>query len=57
VGSPAGEIDALKPPSNLDGMEPRMGAVPAVGEHTRSILGELGYGAAEIERLDAEGAI
>ena len=57
VGSPAGEIDALKPPFNLDGMEPRMDAVPAVGEHTRSILGELGYSAAEIERLGAEGAI
>ena len=56
VGSPAGKIDALKPPFNLDGMEPRMGAVPAVGEHTRSILGELGYSAAEIERFGAEGA-
>lgn len=57
VGSPAGDVDALKPPFNLDGMEPKMGALPAVGEHTRSILGELGYSAAEIERFGAEGAI
>jgi itaconate CoA-transferase len=57
VGSPAGEIDALKPPFNLDGMEPRMDAVPAVGEHTRSILKEIGYSATEIERLVAEGAV
>jgi crotonobetainyl-CoA:carnitine CoA-transferase CaiB-like acyl-CoA transferase len=57
VGSPAGEIDALKPPFNLDGMEPRMGALPAVGEHTRSILQEIGYSAAEIERLAADGAV
>lgn len=57
VGSPAGEIDALKPPFNLDGMEPRMDAVPAVGEHTRSILREIGYSAAEIERLAADGAV
>jgi len=31
--------------------------VPAVGEQTESILGELGYGAADIERLRAEGAV
>jgi itaconate CoA-transferase len=57
VGSPAGEIDALKPPFNLDGMEPRMDPVPAVGEHTRRILREIGYSAAEIDRLAADGAV
>lgn len=57
VGSPAGEIDALKPPFNLDGFEPRMGPVPALGEHTHGILAELGYGAEEIARLSAGGAI
>jgi crotonobetainyl-CoA:carnitine CoA-transferase CaiB-like acyl-CoA transferase len=51
VRSPAGELDALKPPLNLDGMEPRMDAIPAVGEHTASILAELGYSEAEIGRL------
>ena len=57
VGSPAGEIDALKPPFNLDGFEPRMGPVPALGEHTHAILAELGYGREEIARLSAAGAI
>lgn len=57
VGSPVGEIDALKPPFNLDGMEPRMDPVPALGEHTRGILQEIGYSAAEIERLAADGAV
>jgi itaconate CoA-transferase len=57
VGSPAGELDVLKPPFNLDGEEPRMGAVPAVGEHSRTILRELGYTAAQVDRLAAEGAI
>jgi itaconate CoA-transferase len=57
VGTPAGKIDALKPPFNLDGMEPRMDPVPAVGEHTRGILQEIGYSAAQIERLAADGAV
>lgn len=57
VGSPVGEIDALKPPANIDGMEPRMAAVPAVGEHSRAILAELGYGRADIDRLHEEKVI
>ncbi|MEW6687668.1 MAG: CaiB/BaiF CoA-transferase family protein [Pseudomonadota bacterium] len=51
VGSPAGPIRALVPPFNLDGFEPRMGAIPAIGEHSRAILSELGFGAAEIQAM------
>ena len=57
VGTPAGEIDALRPPFNLSGFEARMDAIPALGEHTRAILSELGCGAADIERLRAAGAL
>jgi itaconate CoA-transferase len=57
VGSPGGAIDALKPPFNLSGFEPRMEAVPALGEHTRPILAELGYSAGEVERLATEGVV
>jgi len=57
VGSPGGEVDALKPPFNLSGFEPRMEAIPALGEHGRRILQELGYGAAEVDQLAAAGAI
>ena len=57
VGSPAGEIDALKPPFNLDGMEPRMDAVPGVGQHSRAVLAELGYSETDIAGLAAGGAI
>jgi len=47
----------MKPPFNLSGFDPRMAAVPALGEHSRRILAELGYGAADIEQLAAAGAI
>ena len=57
VGSPAGELDLLKPPFNLSGFEPRMDAVPALGEHGRVILTELGYEKSEIDAFAAAGAI
>lgn len=57
IESSVGPLQALKPPFNLDGFEPRMDAVPALGAHTRQVLAELGYAAAEIERFAAEGAI
>ena len=51
VESPAGSLRSMKPPFNLDRFEPRMDPVPAVGQHTRSILQELGYSATEADRL------
>jgi itaconate CoA-transferase len=57
VGSPAGELDALKPPFNLSDFEPRMDAVPALGAHSRAILAELGYDEAAVARLGESGAI
>jgi itaconate CoA-transferase len=44
VDSPGGVIPALLPPHNLEHAPPRMGAVPALGEHTKEILEELGIG-------------
>ena len=57
VSSPAGELDLLKPPFNLSGFEPRLDPVPALGEHTRAILGELGYPEREIEALRNAGVV
>ncbi len=57
VGSPAGPIEALKPPFNLDRFAPRMEAVPAVGEHTRAILQELGYDDAALVELERSAVI
>jgi itaconate CoA-transferase len=39
---PGGPARALRPPVNLAGVEPIMGAVPALGQHTESILLDLG---------------
>ena len=57
VGSPAGMLEAMMPPLNIAGMQPDMGAVPSVGQHTRAILAGLGYEAREIDRLSAAGAV
>jgi crotonobetainyl-CoA:carnitine CoA-transferase CaiB-like acyl-CoA transferase len=43
VNSPSGPIPALIPPHNLANAAPRMGEVPALGQHTREILAELGF--------------
>jgi itaconate CoA-transferase len=57
VQSPIGEFPALLPPGGWAVSEPRMDAVPAVGEHSRSILEWIGCSATEIESLASEGAI
>jgi len=57
VDTSGGEIEALLPPADLDGVDPVMGDVPAAGEHTESVLAELGYDHAAIESMRATGAI
>ncbi|MBN9404230.1 MAG: CoA transferase [Burkholderiales bacterium] len=57
VGSPAGEIPALLPPGRSSAFEPRMAAVPRVGQHTEAILRELGRSEAQIAALRAAKAI
>jgi crotonobetainyl-CoA:carnitine CoA-transferase CaiB-like acyl-CoA transferase len=56
VGTPAGPVPALLPPGSWD-VEPRMGPVPALGEHTDAVLAELGYDVHEVDALRAAGAI
>ena len=43
IGSEAGPLRALPPPVAIEGVEPVMGAVPALGQHTSAILQELGF--------------
>ena len=54
VGSPGGPIQATRPPFNIDGFEPRMDAVPGLGDHSHAILAELGFTPAEIQRMAGE---
>ncbi len=48
VASPAGPLRALVPPFNIEGVAARMDPIPAVGEHTDAILGEIGIDAATV---------
>jgi len=57
VASPAGPVRALVPPFNFDNMEMPMGAIPAVGEHTDTILGELGFDSDTIARMHQSGIV
>jgi itaconate CoA-transferase len=57
IDTPAGKIPALLPPGIQGEYMPRMDAVPAVGEHTESILGELGYDSDAIAQLRAQQAV
>ena len=57
VETPNGSVRALLPPVNLDGEEPRMDPVPAVGQHTRAILLELGFDEGFAARLENERAV
>ena len=57
IGSPAGPVRALRPPVQMEGADPVMGDVPALGEHSQSILEELGYDAGTIASWRTEGVI
>ena len=51
VGSPVGPIMGLLPPPEVAGWDWRMDPVPGLGEHTGSVLRELGFTDAEIAKL------
>ena len=57
VGTPTGPIPALLPPGDTDAFSPRMDAVPGLGQHTESILTQLGWTASQIVALRNSGAV
>ena len=54
VATPAGTVPALLPPGLTNA---RMDAVPALGQHSESVLAGLGYDAAQIAQLRRDGVI
>ncbi|WP_030896384.1 MULTISPECIES: CaiB/BaiF CoA transferase family protein [unclassified Streptomyces] len=57
VAVPGATVEALLPPADLAGLPARMDPVPAVGEHTEAILGELGRTEEEVAALRVDGVV
>ncbi len=57
VNSPKGQISALLPPGVNNSYQYRMDKIPGIGEHTRTILNELGYSDEAIKALEQRAAI
>ncbi|MBB3665577.1 formyl-CoA transferase [Prauserella sediminis] len=57
VAVPGGTAAALQPPADLADVEPVMGAVPAVGEHSDAILHDLGRSPADVATLRERGVV
>lgn len=55
--TPAGRVTGLKPPGSNSSYEPAIGAVPGLGEHTREVLGELGFSDLEIDGFYRDGVV
>jgi itaconate CoA-transferase len=57
IDSPAGKLSALIPPADLAGVEPVMGPIPSLGQHTNVILSEIGFDAATLAGWRQRGVI
>ena len=57
VDTPAGPVSALLPPGMPAAFDPRMDAIPALGQHSQAVLEELGFSNAQIDQMRADGAI
>jgi itaconate CoA-transferase len=57
IDSPAGKLAALIPPADIVGVEPEMGSIPEVGQHTDQIMTEIGFDRATIAEWRNRGLI
>ena len=57
VGTQAGAVRALVPPARIEGTDPVMNDVPALGAHTGAILHELGIEPGTVDVWRKEGIV
>jgi itaconate CoA-transferase len=57
IGSPVGTLRALAPPVAIDDIDPVMNPIPALGEHTQSILEELAFNSDTIAEFRRDGVV
>lgn len=57
IDSPGGSLPALLPPGQSSAFDPQMKSIPALGEHSVSLLKELGFDSAKIDSLKQNGVI
>ena len=57
IGSEAGTLRALLPPVVMENVQPTMGDVPSLGQHTVAILEELGFAADVVAKWTSEAVI
>jgi itaconate CoA-transferase len=57
VGSEVGDLRMLRPPVDLEGVDPVMEDVPALGAHSTAILRELGFDSEQVARWQKEKVI
>ena len=57
IDSPVGKLSALIPPADLESMEPIMGPIPSLGQHTNLILNEIGFDAPTLAGWRRRGVI
>ena len=57
IDSPVGPIPALVPPVRMDGVDPRIGNIPALGQHSEAILEELKFDRETVAQWKREGVI
>src|SRR5436309_1496824 len=57
IDSPVGKLSALIPPVDVAGVEPVMGPIPSLGQHTDFILTEIGFDAPTVQSWRERGVI
>jgi len=57
VASPVGVLPTLLPPASSNAFSPYMAAVPGLGQHSSTLLAELGYSVVDIQRLHETGIV